>query len=65
MRRATIMLTAVSVMDFLDAGIALAKNISCARQDGGVCVGTNNSDFITGTKRADTIKARGSGEEVD
>jgi hypothetical protein len=64
MRRAMIMLTVVAVMVFVAGGIALAKNISCARQDGNVCLGTNNMDNITGTNRADTIKARGGNDTV-
>lgn len=65
MRRTTLLITAVAVMIFLAAGIALAKNISCARQDGRVCLGTNSGDVITGTNKADTIKARGNGAQVD
>jgi len=53
------LLTVVAVLVLVAGGIALAKNISCARQDSKVCRGTNNADAITGTNKADTIKARG------
>jgi RTX calcium-binding nonapeptide repeat (4 copies) len=65
MRRATLLFTAVVVVILLAGGVALAKNISCARQDTRVCKGTNNPDVITGTNRGETIKARGSGDGVD
>src|SRR5215218_8357072 len=64
MRRTILLLTAVAVAILLAGGVALAKNISCARQGGNVCVGTNNADTITGTNRADTIKARGGNDTV-
>ena len=64
MRRATLLFTAVVVVILLAGGVALAKNISCARQDGRVCVGTNNADVITGTNKRETIKARGGDDQV-
>jgi hypothetical protein len=65
MRRATFLITTMAMVILLAGGVALAKNISCARQDTRVCKGTNNPDVITGTKRGETIKARGSGVGID
>jgi hypothetical protein len=64
MRRTTLLVTAVAVAILLTGGVALAKNISCARQDGNVCAGTNQADNITGTNKADIIKARGGADTV-
>jgi len=64
MRRTILLLTAVAVAILLVGGVALAKNISCARQGGNVCVGTNRADTMTGTNRADIVKARGGNDAV-
>jgi hypothetical protein len=64
-RRTVLLLTVMAVAIVVASGVALAKNISCARQDGRVCKGTQGADVITGTNRADTIKALGSGNGVD
>ena len=63
-RRAIFLITAMAVAMLLAGGVALAKNISCARQDSRVCKGTNNNDLITGTNRGETIKARGGDDQV-
>jgi hypothetical protein len=64
MRRTTLLITAMAVAILVAGGVALAKNISCARQDGRVCVGTNKADVITGTNKSERISARGGNDQV-
>jgi hypothetical protein len=52
------------------AGVAWAATIQCdgvgdTDPDPGQCAGTNDGDVITGTTKADIIRARGSGNQVD
>ena len=64
--RALPLLTLTGTSLVLAAGVALAANITCPPQTGGVeCVGTNNDDEITGTAKDDIIRGRRGNDLVD
>jgi hypothetical protein len=69
-RKAILLSVMVGALLVAVAGVAWAATIQCdgvgdTDPDPGQCAGTSNGDVITGTTRADIIKARGSGAEVD
>jgi Ca2+-binding RTX toxin-like protein len=53
MRRTVLMLASMASALLLVCGVALAATIGC---DGGLCVGTDNKDTMTGSKHMDTMK---------
>jgi Ca2+-binding RTX toxin-like protein len=61
-RRGVLLLTSIVVMVVVGAGVALAANINC---NGGGCLGTNQSDNITGSQQADTITAASGNDTVN
>ena len=63
MNRQTIATLVVVVVALLLAGgVVLAKEISCT---GGVCLGTNKADIITGSTGTDQIKGRDGGDTIN
>src|SRR5215207_5828196 len=62
MRRMLLLsLTTMVVALLLAGGVALAANIQC---QGGLCVGTEQNDRITGSQEIDVIQALGGRDDV-
>lgn len=65
MRRLFLVLGVAAVALVLASGVALAATIDCPNRAGGVCVGTDGDDELTGSVRADVIYGRAGDDAID
>jgi hypothetical protein len=62
--RAILLLAMMASALVVASGVAWAAQISCPNRAGNLCVGTNNSDTMTGRDRSDEMRANDGSDEM-